>query len=132
MKLFYRAVGQDNKIIEGLIEAKDPKDAARYLRQHQLVPVKISENTQTGINRFLPLLKHSSRKDLLFFTRQLSSMLTAGLTLMQALSIMQSQIKNTSMAETVQGLIADVENGKTFSSALDQYPALFPPLFILL
>src|SRR5256885_16138821 len=113
MKLFYRAVGQDNKIIEGLIDAKDERDAARYLRNHQLVPVKISASTETGLARFVPLFKRASKQDLLFFTRQLSSMLTAGLTLMQALTIMKSQIKSSAMADTLQGVIADVENGKT-------------------
>jgi len=132
MKLYYHAVTQDGKTIRGFIEAKDIKDAAHYLRKHQLIPVKITLPPRTGIGQFIPFLKKSSTKDVIFFTRQLASMLTSGLTLMQALVILRNQIKSVGMADTIQSIVADVENGKTLSSAIEKFPTVFSPIYIAL
>src|SRR5689334_18660309 len=110
MKLFYKAITQNSKPIQGFIEAKDIKEAARSLRKHQLIPVKIIPPNQMGLGRFAHLLKRSTTKDLVFFTRQIASMLTSGLTLMQALVIMKEQMRNSGMYETVQSVVLDVEN----------------------
>src|SRR6266567_3081036 len=84
MRLYYRAVTQDGKTIRGLIEAKDISEAATYLRQHQFVPVQIIPETKTGFTRFIPFLHRVKGSDIVFVTRQLSSMITSGLTLLQA------------------------------------------------
>lgn len=130
MKLYYRAVTQDGKTIRGLIDARDIKEAATYLKKHQLIPVKITPPDTAGLTKYFPFLKRSSASDLIFFTRQLASMLSSGLTLMQALTIMKDQVVNPLIAEIIQTIIADVENGKTFSSAVEKYPAVFSPIYI--
>src|SRR5664279_1825776 len=107
MRLYYRAVTQDGKTIRGLIDAHDTKEAASYLRKHKLVPVKIIAESKTGYTRFFPFLQHTSSNDLVFFTRQLSSMITSGLTLVQALNILKNQIENPVMAQVVQSIISD-------------------------
>ena len=132
MKLYYRAVTQEGKVVRGLIEAKDIKEAGYYLRKHQLLPIVISAGGKFSLSRYLPFLKRTSNNDLVFFTRQLSSMLTSGLTLMQALTIMKNQIKNPAMNEVIQGLISKVEDGSSFSLALEKYPYLFSPIYIAL
>lgn len=132
MKLYYRAVTQDGKTIRGLIEAKDEKEAAFYLRQHKLVPITIMQSDQSGLTKFLQLFQKPSGTELVFFTRQLSSMLASGLTLMQALDILKNQIKGAAMSEIVRGMIADIENGKKFSEAIERYPNMFSPIYIAL
>lgn len=132
MKLYYRAVSQNGKFIQGFIEAKDIKEAARYLRNHELVPVKIVPPSQLGIQRFLTFVKKASTKDIIFFTRQLASMLTSGLTLMQALVILKDQMGSSGLSETVQTVVADVENGKTLSSAVEKYDTIFTPIYVAL
>lgn len=132
MKLYYRAVGEDGKIIRGLIEARDVKEAGYYLRKHKLLPIVISAGNKFSMTQLLSFLKRPSENDLIFFTRQLASMLSSGLTLIQALSIMRGQIKNPILNETVQGLITRVENGSSFSNALEKYSSLFSPIYIAL
>ena len=132
MKLYYRAVTQDGKTIRGLVEAKDERDAAFYLRQHNLVPIKIMQSDQSSLTKFLQLFQKPSGRELVFFTRQLSSMLASGLTLMQALEILKNQIKGVAMSEVVRGMIADIENGKKFSEAIEKYPNIFSPIYIAL
>ncbi|MBA3724567.1 MAG: type II secretion system F family protein [Candidatus Levybacteria bacterium] len=132
MRLYYRAVTQDGKTIRGLIEARDIKEAATYLRKHQLTPVKILPETKTGMAKYFPFLRKTSNNDIVFFTRQLASMITSGLTLIQALNILKNQLPNPAMTEVVQSIITDVEDGKTLSSALAKFPNTFSPIYIAL
>lgn len=132
MKLYYRAVTQDGKVIRGIIEAKDIKEAGYFLRKHQMLPIVISEGGGVRLSRFFPFLKRTSRSDLIFFTRQLSSMLISGLTLMQSITIMKNQIKNPAVNDVLAGITASVEDGASFSSALEKYPRFFPPVYVAL
>lgn len=132
MKLYYRAVTQDGKVIRGFIEAKDIREAAHYLRKHQFVPVKIIPADKTGILRFFPFLKTVSQSDLVFFTRQLASTMSSGLTVMQALQIIRNQMQSSGMGDVVQNIINDVENGKSLSLAIEKYPAVFSPIYTAL
>lgn len=132
MKLYYRAVTQNGKQIQGFIESKDTREAARYLQNHQLLPITISDSSKTGLARYLNLLKKPTTKDLIFFTRQLSSMLASGLTLMQSLTILRDQMKHSAMSEIVEGIVADVENGKTLSKGIEKYESTFTPIYIAL
>ncbi len=130
MKLLYRAVNQQGKIVHGIIEAKDIPDAAAYLRSQNFIPIQIKEQTSKGF--LLILRKKSAKSDLVFFTRQLSSMLTSGLTLMQSLNILRNQIQNPAMQEVVQGIISTIQEGKSFSDSIAKYPKVFSPIYISL
>lgn len=130
MKLLYRAVNQQGKIVHGIIEAKDIPDAAAYLRSQNFIPIHIKEQTSKGI--LLTLRRKSAKSDLVFFTRQLSSMLTSGLTLMQSLDILRNQIQNPAMQEVVQGIISTIQEGKSFSDSIAKYPKVFSPIYISL
>jgi type IV pilus assembly protein PilC len=132
MKLYYRAVTRDGKTIRGLIEARDPREAATYLRNHQLIPVKIIVENKSGLARYLPFLNRTNAGDLVFFTRQLSSMIASGLTLIQALNILKNQLQSAAMVEVVQDVITEVEDGKSFSGAISKYPTTFSPIYIAL
>src|SRR4051812_31927604 len=124
MKLYYRAVSPDGKSIQGLIDAKDEKGVVNYLRAHKLTPIKITPVAKVGLSR-IAFLNKPKLADRVFFTRQLSSMLSSGLTLMQSLEILKNQIQNPEMLEAIQDIIAGVESGKVFSATLEKYPDLF-------
>ncbi len=132
MKLYYRAVSQEGKTVRGMVDAKDQKEAAFYLRKHNLIPVKIMESDESSVSRYLPFLSRMTFGDLIFFTRQLSSMLSSGLTLMQALQVLKNQTQKHSMNELISGVIADVESGSTLSIALEKHPKFFSPIYIAL
>src|SRR5260221_11316203 len=131
MKLNYKATNKDGKISQGVIEAKDSQEAAYYLRSRDLLPIKITQVQESGFS-FLPSLKTTSNSDLILFTRQLSSMLTSGLTLMQALSILKDQMQNQIMKEIVIVVIQDVQEGKSLSASLERYPQVFSPIYVSL
>lgn len=132
MKLSYRAVTREGKSVRGVIEAKDIKEAAAYLRTRELLPLQISPKKNKGAWAIFPFLNKVGSSNLVFFTRQLSSMLSSGLTLMQSLNILKDQVQNEGMAEIINGIIVDIEEGKPFSIAISKYPQLFSPVYISL
>ena len=130
MRLRYKAISKENKIITGLVDARNIAEAASYLRQKDLIPVRITKNTGDSILKFLPFVSKVKASDLILFTRQLSSMLSSGLTLIRSLAILKEQTRNEVMIEILGSIIADIEEGKTFSSALTKYPEFFTPVYV--
>ncbi len=129
MRLRYKAITKDGKVSQGLLDAKDITETAGYLRSRGLVPVSIVRID----NQFwadLPFFSKVKNTDLIMFTRQLSSMLTSGLTLMRALEILKEQIKNETLSEIITSIIADIQEGKTFAQAIEKYPKVFSHIYI--
>ncbi len=132
MKLFYIAVGHDGKKVRGFIEAADSSKAAVYLREHELSPIRIEEQKKSYSFSSVRIFNRVNNKDIVFFTRQIASMLASGLTLSQALTILKNQTQKDSMIAVVDGIIINVEEGKSFSEAVSQYQQTFSPVYISL
>lgn len=132
MKLRYKATTRDGKIIRGLMEANDVSEGASYLRDKDLIPIQISKEGSDILSKVLPFLNKVGSGEIILFTRQLSSMLSSGLTLLRALQIFKEQIENEAMIEMVTGIINDIEEGKSFSYAIAKYPDVFSPIYVSL
>jgi type IV pilus assembly protein PilC len=129
MRLRYKAITKDGKVTQGLLDAKDVGETAGYLRARGLVPINITRID----NQFwteLPFFNSVKSTDLIIFTRQLSSMLTSGLTLMRALEILKEQVTTQTLVEVITSIIADVQEGKTFAQAIEKYPKVFSHIYI--
>ena len=129
MKLRYKAANKEGKLSQGLLEAKDISEAANYLRTKNLTPLQISR-ADNNIFANLPMTGAIKQSDIVLFTRQLSSMLSSGLTLMRALEILKDQIQNPKMTEVVTTIISDVQEGKTLAQAIQKHPKIFTPIYI--
>jgi type IV pilus assembly protein PilC len=132
MRLYYRAVTQDGKTIRGLIDARDVKEAATYLRNHQFIPIQIMPEAKTGMAKYLAFFRRTKSSDVVFFTRQLSSMITSGLTLVQALNVLKNQTQSAAMQDLLQSIISDVEDGSMLSKSLAKHPHVFSGIYIAL
>ena len=132
MRLYYKAAGPDSSILHGIIDAKDIKEAASYLRQKGYFPITITEDKTRNFTDILQKFQGRQGTDVIFFTRQMASMLTAGLTLVQALTVLKKQVQNPGLDDIVQGLIVSIEEGKSFSVALSRYPKTVSPRYISL
>jgi len=130
MRLRYKAITKDNKIIRGLVDANEINEAAIYLRSKNLVPITITQEAKISILNNLPFLGRIKGSDLIIFTRQLSSMLSSGLTLIRSLEILKEQFTNEVMLEATTSIITDIEEGKTFSSAISKFPDIFSPIYV--
>jgi type IV pilus assembly protein PilC len=129
MKLRYKAATKDGKLSQGLLDAKDISEAANYLRAKQLIPIQIGK-VDEQFWKNLPFFSGVKNSDLVLFTRQLSSMLASGLTLMRALEILKDQMQNPNMSEVVTTVINDVEEGKTLAQAIEKHPKVFSTIYI--
>ena len=132
MKFRYRAVTKNSKLIQGLMDAKDSGEIANYLRQKELTPVAIEEERGDYATKLASAFHKVKINDVVLFTRQLSSMLAAGLTLLRALEIFKDQVQNPAMMEVLDGVVSDVENGKSFSAAIAKYPKVFSGIYVSL
>ncbi|HSX40630.1 MAG TPA: type II secretion system F family protein [Candidatus Saccharimonadales bacterium] len=129
MKLHYKAITQEGKRISGEIDAKNIEEAGVFLRSRNLLPINLSKKKESTLLDMLPFFKKTKASDISLFTRQLSSMLTAGITLLRSLQILEEQTQNTAMKEVIKGMIADIEDGKSFSTAIAKYPETFPLIY---
>lgn len=133
MKLYYKAIGNDGKTIEGIIDAKDTSEAASYLKSKEFVPITIKKKDTTDILSLIPFLSNKVKaNDVVFFTRQLSSMIAAGLTLLKALEVLKGQVSNKALIEVVDNIITDIQEGMSFSESAAKHPETFSPIYIAL
>lgn len=133
MKLYYKAVGNKGESIDGLIEARDPSEAAVYLRSKGLTPIKIVKREKSKLANIFPFLGNKVKaQDIVNFTRQLAAMLASGLTLLRSLEILKNQVGNSAMVEIIDSIIKDIQEGASFSRAIAKYPEVFSPVYVAL
>ena len=133
MKLYYRAVTNKGESIDGLIEARDASEAAAYLRSKDLLPIKIVNKEESKLLNWMPLLGDKIKSsEVVSLTRQLSSMLTSGMTLLRSLEILKNQVGNQALVDIIDSIIKDIQEGASFSRAIAKYPKVFSPVYIAL
>lgn len=129
MKLRYKAATKEGKLSQGLLDARDIESAAVYLRSKNLLPIQITR-IDNQMSTLLPFLNKVKTQDIILFTRQMSSMLASGLTLIKALDILKDQAQNPAMAEVITSVINDVSEGKTFAQSITKYPKVFTSIYV--
>ena len=117
-------------IVKSLVQAESESEAAKALTAQGYMPLSIKEEVEGGwLARFTNRI---SSKDKIVFSRQLATLIGAGLPLTQSLHTVFEQTANKKMQEIVQEIIADVEGGRTLSSAFGKHPEVFNKIFIAL
>jgi type IV pilus assembly protein PilC len=112
-------------------EMEAPSEAAIriHLRQQNIIPTKI-ESKGKEINISLPFLKKKvQQRSVAVFTRQLATMIDAGLPLVQSLEVLSSQQDNKVFKDIIRVIREDVEGGSTFAGALKKHPTAFNELY---
>jgi type IV pilus assembly protein PilC len=124
----YVGKGPDGKEEKGEITAGTKDEAQRDLQNQGIIVSKIGPKEKKGF--FGP--KKGGKvddKDIVVFTRQFSTMIDAGLPLVQALDILASQAENPSLRKVLAVIKNDVESGATFADALKKHPDTFTSLY---
>ena len=127
----YQARDGRGKLVKGRIEAQTQAAVSTRLRTMGVAPVAIKEVSTTGFSREIHLGgSRVKQKDLAVMARQLATMVSAGLSLLRALSILADQTENAALAKVLGQVRNDVETGQALSASLERHPAVFPPLMI--
>lgn len=131
MEYKYIAVNLDGKKEVGELDVNTEKEVLDFLRAGKLTPLKIEplEKSQSAILAYFNRVKSS---DIILFTRQLSSMILTGLTLIESLNLLKKQADKPKMRKLVEDLINDVSEGRSFSQALQNHKDVFSPVYISL
>ena len=127
----YKAKNEHGETVKGKVEAKDTRQASHVLRSRQLIVISISKQGESLMGVVNKQLRGIAEEDIVNFTRQLSTMVTAGLSLNEALHILNQQSK-PAMATMIEDLLRDVEGGSTFAKALENHPKQFPRIYVQL
>ncbi|GMQ88794.1 MAG: type II secretion system F family protein [Gammaproteobacteria bacterium] len=131
----YKARGQRGDAIEGVIEAASTDLAATRLIEGGLTPVYITaEKEKIGIGTDLADIfpPKVTLIDMVQFSRQMHSLLKAGVPILSALTGLANNVHNRTLAKTLTGVIENLEAGRDFSSSLSQYPDIFSVFYVSL
>lgn len=129
----YKAKDRNGDTREGIVEAVDVKQAGKILRDRSLIALSIKAADESfTLDRFLNKFQKISDTDITNFTRQLSTMITAGLPLTEAINILKSQTTNKQFASVQESLLRDIEGGGSFADSLNKHPKTFTKIYISL
>lgn len=132
-KFKYKVREASGEESEGEVNAVDRFAVAADLRSTGKVIVSIEEAkelTIPGLAFLNSLLGRVKMRDLIIFSHNLSLMMTAGLSLSRALSILERQTKNVTFKATIKTLIEDISHGNTLSGSMAKFPKVFSPIFV--
>src|SRR6478736_5224219 len=124
----YTARNAQNQLLKGTVEAKDKDDAAKQIKSKKLILVNLKEPPKA--------LKLSfggggvPTRDVVIFTRQFSTMINAGLPLVQSLTVLAEQTENKVLSDTTKAVVYDVESGATLADAFGKHPKVFSELYV--
>lgn len=131
-KFSYEARDQvDNKITKAIVQADSESSAARLLIAQGFTPLVIKEKSEYD-NPIDRLAGRITVKDKVVFTRQLATLIGAGLPLSQSLNTVLEQTQNKKLQSIVQEVMASVEGGKSLSESFSKHPEVFDAVFLAL
>jgi type IV pilus assembly protein PilC len=132
--LTYSYIARDTRTgnkVKAQIEADTEKAAAQSLIEKGLMPLEITPKTAAagGLSNFRDRIPTKER---VIFSRQLSTLINAGLPLVQSLNTVLGQTKNKSLQGIIGKLVSDIEGGSQFSEALARHPKVFDEVYVSL
>ncbi|GAA4266390.1 type II secretion system F family protein [Frondihabitans peucedani] len=129
----YRGRDSAGKVVKGKVQASSEGAVVTRLRTMGVSPIAISESNATGLQREISIpgfSKGVKLKDLAIMARQMSTMISSGLSLLKALSILAEQTENEKLAKIMTEIREDVETGVSFSDAIGKHSQYLPPIMI--
>jgi len=120
-----------NKVVKAVVQAESESSAAKLLINQGFTPLSITEidESGSGLGR---LRNRISTKDRVVFTRQLATLIGAGLPLSQSLHTVLEQTENKRLQGVIEDIIASVEGGRSLHESFSQHPEVFDKVFLAL
>jgi type IV pilus assembly protein PilC len=125
----YKALDLAGLPSKGEIEGTSKQAVAEELKARGLTVMDL-ERKKTGLQAEITLFDRVKPAELTVMTRQLATMIAAGMTLLRAFYVLEEQIERRKLKETVGAVREDVEAGLSFSEALAKHPKVFGPLYV--
>ena len=121
---------ETGKVIKSVVQAESERDAAKVLSAQGLTTLDISVEKEGGsISR---LFQRITMKDKVVFSRQLATLIEAGLPIAQSLRTIVEQTNNPKMRAVVQDIVVSIEGGRSLSDSFSRHPEVFDKVFLAL
>jgi type IV pilus assembly protein PilC len=132
MKFNFKARDWSGKLVKGVLDLHDKSEALESIKNNGLVPVSITEVKETIFKEiYKSLFSKIGTKQISTFTRQISTMMTSGLSLTDSLSLLKNQLdKRTLMSEVLEYTLENVRGGKSLADGLRKYKKYFGEAYI--
>ncbi|HEX9145448.1 MAG TPA: type II secretion system F family protein [Candidatus Binatia bacterium] len=131
----YRAADQAGKIIEGVMEAEVEQSVVSRLHEMGCIPLRIAlpgASAGSSAQLRLPIFtrRKVSQQQLLQFTQELSTLLSAGLPLDRSLSVLGGLIEEKEFSAVLKTILEAVRAGKSLAASMGEHPEIFPKLYV--
>lgn len=127
----YTGINSQGKRLDGMVQAIDMKDAQSELSKLGIEVIELSPKRQFSFSaaKIFSKKKKISNRDILLFTRYISTMLTAGLPIVQSLDIISKDQDNPSMQEMIVNIRNNISGGKSLADSFSMYPQHFNDMY---
>lgn len=130
----YRALNKEGKTVKGLINGEDDVHVRKKIRSSGLFPVSITQSSRTDsksseLQFNSTLFERVRSHEVSIFTRQMATLLNAGIPLLQALSLLIQEVDNPAMKRTLVQIHDAINEGSTFANALNKHPKVFSNIY---
>src|ERR687885_238479 len=125
----YRALDPQGEIVQDKTEGSGELAVVHELRQQGLMVIDVKEQSVTQKDILAPF-KGIKLADLVVFSRQLATMINAGLPIVRSLYVLSEQTENPKLKEVIVEVRKDVEAGLALSEALEKHPKIFSRLYV--
>lgn len=126
----YVALGPDGEQVRGALDVASEAQAERALWDANYRVISIREERKLpGVEQIFPSLFAVKKRALITFSRQLATLLESGVPVMRSLELLEEQAASKPLATAIAGISKSIRGGSTFASAIEAYPAVFPPLY---
>ena len=126
----FKALDLAGASTRGEVDAEDKQTVASQLRAKGLIVVDIEERKSADAADLLARFRRVKAEDLTIATRQLSTMVSSGMSLLRALYVIEEQTENDKLRDSFTAVRKDVEAGISFSEALGRHPDIFNELYV--
>src|SRR5579864_1275946 len=127
---FFKAIASDGKLRTGTLSADTDKHVAQELKRQGLIPVYVGLEQKSGFEFRLPTFERGKRRDILFFTQELSTLLNAGIPLDRALFITAELTVHAAFRSLVLDVVRLIKSGKSLADSLATHPSHFSELYV--
>lgn len=127
----YKARDKYGALFVGTFETNGKEAVAGHLDSLGYIPVSIEEETPSvSLTELLPQFETISSEDLIIFSRQLATLIGAGIPFMASFNALEEQTENPKLKKMINQVRRDVEGGSTFADALAKHPKVFSSLYV--
>ena len=128
----YRARDERGLLVTGNLEAVSKRDVYAQLDTMGLIPVAAAESRKTAfaVDAFMMRFQRIKDDDLIFFTRQLQTIIRSGIPMVSGLRALEEQTNNERLGAAIKTIGQDIDKGHSFSDALSKHKGIFSELYV--